>query len=656
MTARIIHGDCLDVMRRLAGEGVLVDSVVTDPPYELGFMGRAWDRSGIANQVETWKLVASVMKPGAHLVAFGGSRTFHRVACAIEDAGLEIRDTIMWLYGSGFSKVGMLKNRHPELWCKCDGEQATEHDLRSVQRADLSAGEHSLDQCGEVLFPSLSQSGTQEHWSARTEPETGDGEQPGLEGRSIRRAGQGVCDGAGSRASESEGQRLCVRTHSGGRGDAGQAVGAGRGSASHQPGSGRQPAGESEGLRQPHRALDGGALRDGGRCPRCGGISRAFDGFGGSLKPSFEPIILARKPLIGTVAANVLKHGTGALNIDGCRIPANGEPLNGGKTNPGYVGCRDGWRRPFQDDPAYMADRARIEADKVAVAEAAGRWPANLCHDGSPEVLEAFARFKTHGAGHARDAIVASDYDASSYDTGTAARFFYSSKASARDRITRDVEEVTVEWISEQGPCRVRLQADTGQLPQRAIVASGSGDSSEWSTFLSGSNITALCRMASRSTIETQTSLTTASTTWNSLIRSLTSGCTVDVSCETASGGNHAGSAAPFILSATITLGETASLPGASHALSGTQLKISVSAKRHGHPTTKPVSLMRWLCRLVTPPGGLILDPFSGSGTTLQAAAEEGFRAIGIEREAEYVADIERRLAKAADLFTEAAA
>jgi len=102
MIARILIGDVLERLRKLPDESI--DSVVTDPPYELGFMGKAWDSSGIAYDVTMWSETLRVLKPGGHLLAFGGSRTYHRMACAIEDAGFEIRDQIMWLYGSGFPK------------------------------------------------------------------------------------------------------------------------------------------------------------------------------------------------------------------------------------------------------------------------------------------------------------------------------------------------------------------------------------------------------------------------------------------------------------------------------------------------------------------------------------------------------------------------
>lgn len=297
-------GECWDVLKTLPD--AYIDSIVTDPPYALAFMGKAWDTGETANSVEFWSEALRVLKPGGHIVAFGGTRTYHRMACAIEDAGFEIRDQLQWIYGSGFPKS--------------------------------------------------------------------------------RNIG---------------------------------------------------------------------------------------DGWGTALKPACEPICLARKPLIGTVAANVLEHGTGAINVDGCRVGTEstrrplGKPLNGG---------------------AYGSDRSDRESLETVGGSDSGRWPANIIHDGSEEVIAAFPE---------SDGF--SEYRGD--DGGSAARFFYTAKADANDRL--------------------------------------------------GSK----------------------------------------------------------------------------------------------HPTVKPVDLMQWLCRLVTPKGGTVLDPFAGTGTTGEAAFREGFNAVLIEREAEYQADIRRRMA-----------
>lgn len=324
-----------------------IDAIVTDPPYGLSFMGKDWDH-GVPG-VEFWTEAMRVAKPGTHLLAFGGTRTYHRLAVAIEDAGWEIRDCIMWVYGSGFPKSHNLKNE--------------------------------------------------------------------------------------------------------------------------------------------------------------------WQGWGTALKPAWEPIIVARKPLGGTVAENVLKHGTGAINVDGCRIPTRDTiPRVTGKGILG--GTTPGWDSPWKSDPEAVARRQERADEAIEKANRLGRWPANVAHDGSEEVIRLFpqttsgsrnagvhrvaagqGRYGEFGEGHMPE-IVGS--------TGSAARFFYCAKASNADR----------------------------------------GEDNQ-------------------------------------------------------------------------------------------------------HPTVKPTDLMRYLCRLVTPPNGTVFDPFCGSGSTGKAAVAEGFNFIGCEIDAEHAKIAEARIAAA---------
>lgn len=394
----LIQGDCLAVLPTLAADSF--DACVTDPPYHFGsivkrfaktgggdrpesrvgaynrhargFMGKEWDGGDIAFQPDTWAAVLRVLKPGAHMLAFGGTKGFHRMACAIEDAGFEIRDTIMWLYGSGFPKS---HNQHDE-----------------------------------------------------------------------------------------------------------------------------------------------------------------WEGWGTALKPAYEPILLVRKPLIGTVAANLAAHRTGAINIDGCRVGAEG----GGT----HCGRRDADGKclghPDRSGTAFGLTYHAAES-----TEATGRWPANIIHDGSDEVVGAFpdARGQIADASSSSDSRKTqnvygdmkrgSDAGIPRDAGGSAARFFYCAKASKKDR--------------EEG-------CDGLPLRQGGIRSETSGQ-----------HITRR------------------------------------------DGGD----------------------PG---------------LVRNNHPTVKPTELMRYLCRLVTSPGGTILDPFTGSGSTGKAAKLEGFNFTGIEREAEYIAIACKRL------------
>ena len=408
----IIQGDCLEIMPTLEAESV--DAVVTDPPYGLSFMGKDWDH-GIPGK-HFWQAALRVAKPGAYLLAFGGTRTFHRLAVAIEDAGWEIRDTIMWVYGSGFPKS---------------------HDVSKA--IDKAAGEER-----EVV---------------------------------------GVSSGPNN--SKYDGERYSQKRETR------------FGVVQDQPES-TAPATDA---------------------------ARQWQGWGTALKPAWEPIIVARKPLEGTVAANVLKYGTGGLNIDGCRVGVGNRRMCGTTDKSGESSYILGGRKETRTEQ--------------------GRWPANLIHDGSEEVVGLFPQSSITGDRKIKNRIqqeaVSTPFtrsqDAPEYtDSGSVSRFFYCAKASRQDR-NNGCEELEARTWQEQG----YRDNETTHLSPRA-----------------GAGRTSLSR-------------------------------------------NH-------------------------------------------HPTVKPTDLMRYLCRLVTPPGGTILDPFMGSGSTGKAAGLEGFEFIGIELNLEYCQMAERRI------------
>lgn len=369
MSWKIHQGDCRIILGAMDDSSI--DAIVTDPPYEIGFMGKKWDSSGITYDPAVWEEALRVLKPGGYLLAFGGTRTYHRLACAVEDAGFEIRDSIHWIYGSGFPKS------------------------RDISKAiDREAG----------LLP----------------PE------------SIR-------------------FNVAGYTHN----------------------EKMLPTAPSSGYVKPIPATE---------------AAKQWEGWGTGLKPAHEPIVLARKPFPGTVAANVQRHGTGALNVGGCRVGDSG----------GGTHCKNR-DRDGQCLGHNNAGRSTSGETIHGLDSTGGRWPPNLCL--SPEAAEEMDRQsgELHGGREA--------------NTGGASRFFpifkYQPKASQRER--------------------------------------------------------------------------------------------------------HAG------------------LP---------------KEVRNIHPTVKPVILMQWLCRLITPPGGMVLDPFAGSGSTGIAAIREGFDFIGIELELKD-ADIATRRIKA---------
>jgi site-specific DNA-methyltransferase (adenine-specific) len=439
MSVKIYPNDCLDVLRGMPDASV--DSIVTDPPYGLSFMGKRWDYD--VPSEEMWRECLRVLKPGAHLLAFAGTRTQHRMAVRIEDAGFEIRDMIAWVYGSGFPKS-----------------------LDVSKAIDKSAGAER-----EVIGTRTSAFGDAET------SDTGDG------------------------------RNLWCK-----------------------PATKEVP-------------LTGEPATD---------AAKQWDGWGTALKPALEPITVARKPLgEKTVAANVLAHGTGAINVDGCRVGTS-DKLGGGMEN-GTSTASDGWDRPWRRDPEAVERNKATTAEKIAKAEALGRWPANLIHDGSDEVVGLFPQTGVSAGGRSgHTAAYSGGFKQEHYgdakpgfgDSGSAARFFYCAKASKKDR--------------DEG---------CDALPERREGAAVEG-------FKDGSL----------------------------------------------------------------------------HAVNKTRKDQGPSDRqpsRNHHPTVKPTALMRYLCRLVTPPGGTVLDPFMGSGSTGKAAVLEGFNFIGIEREAEYVEIAKARIESA---------
>jgi DNA modification methylase len=448
----ILHGDCRDMLRALAD--CSVDSIVTDPPYELGFMGKHWDASGIAYDIDMWRECLRVLKPGGHLLAFGGTRTYHRMAVAIEDAGFEVRDSIHWLYGSGFPKS-----------------------LDVSKAIDKAAGAER-----EVV------------------------------GKSAR--------------------------HGGGT----------------MTGSSFQVPAEVPDITAP--ATD---------------AAKQWDGWGTALKPAHEPIVVARKPLVGTVAQNVLQHGTGAINIDGGRVAAlDTISMATGKGTLG--GTSDGYDRPWKNDPEAIARRQERAAAAIEKANLLGRWPANLvlthaadctdtCAAGCPVAeldrqsgtLTSGANPTRRGPDNARNTFggYAGQTDAAparGIDTGGASRFF---TVTEWDPIT----DVPFRYVAKPG--KTERNAGLDGLPEKPG--------------------------------------------------------------GTLSGGEY------------VSPGRTA-------------IKNGTAPRANHHPTVKPVDLMRWLVRLVTPPGGTVLDPFLGSGTTAVAAILEGFDWVGCELTADYLPIIEGRV------------
>jgi DNA modification methylase len=475
------HGDCLEVLRTMADNSV--DSIVTDPPYGLSFMGKKWDYD--VPGVEVWTECLRVLKPGGHLLAFAGTRTQHRMAVRIEDAGFEIRDMIAWVYGSGFPKSLDVSKAIDK---RGGASVAWFGPWFRKWREDNGVAQKQV----AALFPSKTGglTGCVANWELGLNMPTP--EQFNL-----------IRDTFGFPfASVEEAEREVVgHGHRVRRESVVQVAGCSDGEFNITA-----PATEA---------------------------AKQWQGWGTALKPALEPVTVARKPLIGTVAENVLEHGTGGLNIDGCRVDGGDKPVPFG--NPSQA---EGWRLNKRETDWQPSD--------------IGRWPANLIHDGSDEVVAAFPQAKgqqgsvtgeepssktnaVYGQFNGRPATTPRG------DTGSAARFFYAAKASKRDR--------------DEGLEGFEAKATAFGNQAQAELKRGNLDHDDGK---SGMN--------------------------------------------------------------------------------------KVKMRQNSHPTVKPTDLMRYLCRLVTPPGGVVLDPFMGSGSTGKAAMLEGFRFVGIEREAEYLAIARARI------------
>ena len=415
---KIINGDSLVVLDTL--EENSVDAIITDPPYELGFMGKGWDKSGIAYNVDLWKKALRVLKHGGYLLAFGGSRTYHRIACAIEDAGFEIRDTIMWLYGSGFPKsmnIGLM----------LDKKNGIDNRTGVIKTDGAHNGKHFN------LVEKETMKSVYEERKATNE----------------------------------------------------------------------------------------------------------WNGWGTALKPAFEPIIVARKPVGNSIVDNVIKYGVGGINIDECRVPLESD----------YKAPK----RSIESQNNNNARKGQTQCDlggkgENAGASELGRFPANviLTYDDSDfdEVCGGFpqsdgSQGKPFSANDYEEHETATNFKRGDFnpynDSGSASRYFYCAKASKKDR------DSGLDMLESKLFHRMRPDADPNKL--------------------TGLN---------------------------------------------------------------------------------TESRFAPVLRKNIHPTVKPVELMQYLVRLVSPQGATVLDIFNGSGSTGKAVAFENreknkdYKYIGIELDAEY--------------------
>lgn len=332
---KLINADCIAAMKEMPDNSV--DSIVTDPPYELGFMGKSWDSTGIAFNVEVWQEALRVLKPGGHLIAFSGSRTYHRMAVAIEDAGFEIRDQIMWVYGSGFPKSLDIS--------KAIDKSSGENRARQLQfTAWMRESGLSQKDCAKAIRQFAKNDETA---AAMAQHYYSDKQQPAI-------ATADLFDALRPYLPEvpEEIERLVAE----------------RTGIEWTAYKNRQVTGQYENAAPAAIWMDNYDLpadltpkekKDIPFTPE----AQQWDGWGTALKPAHEPMVLARKPVVGTVANNVLTYGVGGLNIDGSRVEGKleGDPNRFAKTDGGWAVAN------LEDAPVVRSE---------------GRWPANFIHDG----------------------------------------------------------------------------------------------------------------------------------------------------------------------------------------------------------------------------------------------------------------------------------
>jgi site-specific DNA-methyltransferase (adenine-specific) len=480
-------GDCLDVMRSMPDASV--DAVVTDPPYGLSFMGKKWDYD--VPSVEIWAECLRVLKPGGHLLAFAGTRTQHRMAVRIEDAGFEIRDMIAWVYGSGFPKS-----------------------LDVSKAIDKAAGVER-----EVVGSKLGQAGYSMADNGRTNAVYGDFHDPAAE---------------------------CAIT---------------------------APA-----------------------TPE----AQHWAGWGTALKPALEPITMARKPLVGTVAANVLAHGTGGLNVDGCRIKPSIAP--GGRE----------WEE--QRNRAFLSAAIAALSDKLTELEHCPPIAAG------PAGQTTSAKGGTTPPGTCKPGTGCCDgtktgSTSTSSSTGEFGRMPTAQSLTDIASIIETASRQTIDWAtwnscqcpSTSAITSASITAALKSLRLAASNSSNAGTAGRWPSNLIHDGSDEVVGLFP----QTAASKSGGKADWQD---QYVGGTYKPI--ERTGYDEAPGSAARFFYTAK-----------ASRADRGTG---------NTHPTVKPLALMAYLCRLVTPPVGVVLDPFMGSGTTIVAALTEGFQVIGIERDPGY--------------------
>lgn len=629
-------GNCLDVLKNFPDNSI--DSIVTDPPYGLAFMGKRWDYD--VPSVEIWAECLRVLKPGGHLLAFAGTRTQHRMAVRIEDAGFEVRDMIAWVYGSGFPKSRDVSKAIDKAAGRigCAVESIKDALRQAHKNSGLTLSQLNK-QCGFEASGYLRNSST---WASVL---------PTAEKWPTLRDALGLSLELDSLFQEAEREVI-----------------------------GFQKRGHSINT----LFMSGGNYITAPATPE----AQQWAGWGTALKPALEPITMARKPLDSTVAANVLQWGTGGLNVDGCRVgseerynapvgnKAGGNSLNMSATGmpQDAVGSMTSGRWPanliltypedeyklrdnitsqqlaklaeWMNENSYREGPMRIEeATFKAMPPELQALFVKLPNPGSDEVTQLFPQTAPSKAGNrgagkgetGRYGVYGGDPGWRGHDDagGSAARFFYCAKASKKDRNDgiRPLELISVKIVDESTWSEIHsavLRVSMGDSIPRVVSGTDSEADKEWSKLLFGDGTSEPLPMGCKFFTKEVSSLTPLLETLSRSIR--------DKSPDFPSFyPKVVGPVGRWRLGFTST--RDVNIPGMGMVSSNTRFIISDAGIIEGnnHPTVKPTDLMRYLCRLVTPPGGTVLDPFMGSGSTGKAALLEGFNFIGIEMDESYL-------------------
>ena len=650
---KLYQGNMIDMLGVI--ESNSIDSIITDPPYELNFMSKGWDNAGVSFQSDTWEKCYEVLKPGGYLLAFGGSRTFHRIACAIEDAGFEIRDTIMWLYGAGFPKS---MNVGKQLEKRLEDEktkQKTEHDLRLMWGRDLQKTKRDEKKQDEVLQSQLQEQSLQGTMYGEKSKESNLWrEKSCLERWNNIQKTEGelqrckVCEMSKRVFINGEERWICNGTQ----------ISDGKILREMFEQSGSCTSYRPQSEQQQDRKLN--AIQEQCRTQESREVIEYWNKFGTALKPSFEPIIVARKPFKGSLVDNVIKNGVGGINIDECRVETN-EDLT--RNCLGRASARhEGYYRPCFE-----------HAEKKVYGSTNGRFPANtiLTYDETDfdEVCGGFPNTKsgiavrhnsggnTFGGNNKKPLMEDLGYN----DSGSASRYFYCAKASKKDRdeglpnkwldnleliLYNNIgDELWKDKITIKEENKAKHLEDMEASLQKVIEEYGiqTKKDIDLNMLLYGKKSLEKYLKENKYTTKTEINSTTVSQILNLLTLYTTKENIQDAKLETENGTNHVEIVENTNQLEIIIKENQELVPGANNVVLKMLLKINEKEGRNEHCTVKPTSLMQYLVRLVTPNGGTILDPFNGSGSTGKAVMYENkernknYKYIGIELTEEYL-------------------